>query len=115
MKGIQRAFDGKPHRHQPQRHHQRDMILMPCRKHLYRLFDIAHQKLPGDGIEMADTQKQQAGTQKAHNHVPDSRLNGTACLPYHNQPAGRDCVNLHEYICRKQVIGIYQRQQGAQQ
>ena len=115
VEGIQGALDGQPHGHQPQRHHQGDVVLPRGRNELHLLPDIAHQQMPRHGIQIADAQKQQPGAQQAHDHVPGGRLEGPPGLADHDQPAGGYGIDLHEHIGSEQIVGIDQGQQGAQQ
>ena len=115
MEREKRALDAQPYTHQGHGDDQRDLVF-PCHnEQANRFFDIAHQKMASQVIHDTEAKEQKSGTQQAHNHVADGRLDGATHLADHNQAAGGDGVDFHEDVSRKHIVCVDQCQQGAKQ
>ena len=115
VKGIQSTLNCQAHGDQPQRQKQRHVVLSRSSQFCHSLLDITHQQVAGKVIQKTDPQKQQAGTQQAHDHIADGSLDGSPILLDHNQTTGRDGIDLHEHVGSEKVVGVDQRQQGTEQ
>ena len=115
MEGKQCTLNSQPHRHNTDGHDHGNPESTSLHDGGDLLFDIGHQQMTGHIIEHANTQQQQTGTQQAHNHISDRCFNAAAILPDHDQTCCSNGIDLHKHIGGEQVVGINQRQQGAQQ